>query len=120
LTIEQTKRPKLDAAAANSGALRKKTDELSTNGTIGHVANGRNSVMRFHLRRLYRLLLDEAHHEVAQRAAVDAVARYLSAAVASHCAWKVGDRFEAQERPKGFWSVRSVEAVYGTNTDARL
>jgi len=44
------------------------------------------------------------------------VEQYLSNEVASRCSWKVGDRFEAQERPKGIWSVRSVEPVYGTNT----
>jgi hypothetical protein len=65
---------------------------------------------------LYRLLLIEAHREMAGRAAAHAVGQYLSNEVASRCAWKVGDRFETQERPKGIWSVRSVEPVYGTNT----
>jgi len=65
---------------------------------------------------LYRLLLAEAHHEMAERAAARAVAQYLSDEVASRCVWKVGDRFKMEERPKGVWSVRSVEAVYGTNT----
>jgi hypothetical protein len=66
--------------------------------------------------RLYQLLVEEMHVEVAERAAAGAVAKYLKEEIASRCKWTVGDRFEALEWPHGLWSVRNVEAVYGINT----
>jgi hypothetical protein len=49
-------------------------------------------------------------------AAAANVSEYLKNEVASRCVWKTGDRFESLDWPRGRWSVRSVEAVYGTNT----
>ena len=65
---------------------------------------------------LYRLLVEEMRHEMAAQHAAATVAKYLLDEVASRCAWKSGDRFKSLAWPKGMWSVRSIEAVYGTNT----
>jgi hypothetical protein len=65
---------------------------------------------------LYALLLAEMECEKAERLAAAAVQEYLNREVAARCKWAVGDRFVAADWPRGTWSVRRLEAVYGTNT----
>lgn len=65
---------------------------------------------------LYALLVEEGQSERSQMAAAARVSQYLQHEVAGRCEWKPGDRFESLDWPGGHWSVRSVQAVYGTNT----
>lgn len=64
----------------------------------------------------YELEVDLAEHERAEAVARARIAAYLEENVASRSQWKPGDRFESRRRPRGTWSVRRVEGVYGMNT----
>lgn len=65
---------------------------------------------------LYGLLLQQARQEQIERIAAKAVSRYLAENIAGQYPMVAGDRFESESKPKGIWSINSIEAMYGTNT----
>jgi hypothetical protein len=65
---------------------------------------------------LYKLLHLEAQEEQIERTAAKAVTDYLTEHFANRYPLAIGDRFKSKRHPKGFWSLISIRAVYGTNT----